>query len=226
MAPTPVDNTPIAQPTNDPKKGQANGMTTASIVGLSITIFFALAFAVTLTGYVLYRRAERNKLPPEKRPASYHPFRTNSDKSGLLANAAPSPEEDKSSMFSRERSTSNVSLYVDSESHNKNKRASIDTVSLIPLSVTPAAEVHDPLDNSTSGTGVSSLSRYSFEARDSRLSVGVFSDIGTEGEWQSGRKTRPRSTSAASARYYEVNAAERVDGSGPTIPKIVHTPSP
>ncbi|KAF2276107.1 uncharacterized protein EI97DRAFT_458605 [Westerdykella ornata] len=221
MAPIPSDPAPSPTPP-DPK---TNRMSTASIVGLSVFAFFAVSLAITLTAYFLHRRAERNKLPPEKRPVSYHPFRTASSSStttttaqaSLLANAAPTPEDDKSSMFSRDRDAS-LSLYVDTEMHERSKRASIDTVSLIPLHVTPADdEGVSPLERADSTGSGGARGRSSV-----RLSLAPEEmDGGGRG---GGRKARPRSTSAASVRYYEVNAPSPVVAS-PQVPTIVHTVS-
>lgn len=187
----------------------------------SVFLFLAVSLIVTLVAFWFHKRAERNKLPPEKRPSSYHPFRTqSSDKSSLLANAAPSPEDDKSSMFSRDRSTS-VSLYVDTDVVDK--RASMENVSLIPLHITPAEETHDPMDRTTSvGSRVSALSRGS-----SRYSTGAsslaLSPIQQNEDGDLGTSSRPRSTSTTSMRYYSTTPTDRE--SAPQIPKIVHTPS-
>lgn len=189
---------------------------TGSIVAIAVFIFFGLGFAITITAFIIHRRRERNKLPPENRPTSYHPFRTNSAKSSLLANQAPTPEDDKSSMFSRDRSS--VSLYLDTDVHDT-RRKSVDTVPLIPLQITPAEDVHDPLDRTTSvGSGISSRSRHSLSP------IGPITDEQDLGS----RRTRPRSTSAAS-RYYESMSPLRENNpasiSPPQVPKIVHTPS-
>lgn len=223
MAPTSIDtapNAPTATATANPEDGK---WTTASIVGVSFFAFFLVAFAVTLGGYFYHRRAARNKLPPEARPTSYHPFRTmsNTDKSGLLANAAPAPEDDKRSMYSRD-SRASISLYVDTDHDLENRRRSMDTVSLIPLHVTPGDERDDPMGRTNStGSGVT------ISSRSSRGSLGLTTihmprdhtqeqDLGVP-------KTRARSSSAASARYYEVTPTDTV--SPVQIPKIVHTPS-
>ncbi|KAF2747281.1 hypothetical protein M011DRAFT_526294 [Sporormia fimetaria CBS 119925] len=208
MAPTLLHLLPRELQEGEPEK--KGGISTGSIVALCVFAFFSVGIAATLTGFYFHRRAERNKLPPEKRPTPYRPYRSSSsvntsDKASLLANAEPT---DKSSMFSRDRNSS-FSLYVDTEMDSRNKRASIDTVSLIPLHITPAEEVHDPLSRKSSvGSGVSSV-------QSARLSV---SPTGAEET----RKTRPRSTSATSMRYYEMANAP---GAGPQVPKIVHTPS-
>jgi hypothetical protein len=218
MAPTPVDTQPKApEQTGEANKG---GLSTASIVGIAFFAFFAVALGITFIAYYFHKRSERNKLPPEKRPASYHPFRTNSAKSSLLANAAPSPEDDKSSMFSRDRNSS-LSLYVDTDSHDR--RHSTDTVSLIPLHVTPAEEDHDPFNRMDSvGSGVS---RYSTTSSGGSLGVRQIPVPEEVAERDLGVRpqTRARSTSSASARYYESNSPLE---SHPQIPKIVTTPSP
>ncbi|KAF2740044.1 hypothetical protein EJ04DRAFT_264533 [Polyplosphaeria fusca] len=217
MAPTPSATATSAPTATAAAKASEGKWSTASIVGVSFFVFFLLAFAITVAAYYYHRRAERNKLPPEARPTSYHPFRTlsHTDKSGLLANAAPDPEDDKRSMFSR-KSRSSVSLYVDSE-HGPDRR-SMDTVSLIPLHITPGDEVDDPMDNST-GSGVTASST------STRGSLGLSTiPVPQEQEQDLGvPKTRVRSSSAASARYYEVTPTETTPPV--QIPKIVHTPS-
>ncbi|KAF2263982.1 hypothetical protein CC78DRAFT_580902 [Lojkania enalia] len=215
MAPLPSDaGVDKAQPDNN-QTHQEGGWSTASIVGLSIFAFFIVCFAITGFAYWYHRRAERNKLPPEHRPTSYHPFRTaSSAKSSLLANAAPSPEDDKRSMFSRESRTS-VSLYVDTDVTDR--RASMETVSLIPLHVTPAEEVLDPMERHVESNG-SGVSRQSTRTSGSGSGSVALSPIPNEEHDLGIRKTRERSTSTASTRYYEANTK-------PPVPKIVHTPS-
>jgi hypothetical protein len=215
MAPVPADITHAKRVLHK------RGIGTGSAVGIGLLCFFAIGFGITLTLYFLHRRRERNKLPPEHRPASYRPFRTNSQKSGLLANQAPSPEDDKSSMFSRDDRSSRLSLYVDTETVD-NRRASVDTIPLIPLHVTPAEDVHDPLERSTSvGSGVS---RHSLKPSGT---MPLEQDLGTQ-------RTRPRSTSTSSTRYYSYEGnsplSQTDDRTGSVspplqIPKIVHTPS-
>lgn len=224
MAPLPTDEQPpTPQPTDSPPTTIIDKpWSTPAIVSLAIFAFFVVALAVTMVAFYLHRRAERNKLPIEKRPISYHPFRTNSsnDKQGLLANQAPSPEEDKSSMFSRDRSSANLSVYVDHEPQDK--RASVETVSLIPLHVTPAEELVSPLESSM-GSGVSRGSSLYSSTTGGSLGMGQIpippdtADIGS----MPIPKTRARSTSATSMRYYETATTNP----SPQIPKIVHTPS-
>lgn len=104
----------------------------------------------------------------------------------------------------------------------------METVSLIPLHVTPAEEAHDPIEGATSiGSGVSALSssssRYSVDMRGTRGSLAL-SPIAAEDDGDLGsRRTRPRSTSAASARYYERTPTDPAPVQ--PIPTIVHTPS-
>ena len=215
MAPTPVDNNSTPQPTELPK---GNAWGTAGIVAVSIFGFFVVALTATLIGFYLHRRSERNKLPPQNRPTSYHPFRTSSDKSGLLANAAPSPENDKAVMFARERDSS-VSLVVNTNLHHGkiDRRVSVETPSLIPLHVTPADETHNPMDGSSTPSGGSGVSNGS--SRFSRGSIAL-SPVPLEGG-DLGSRTRARSTSTSSVRYYSNTPTEVA----PQIPKIVHTPS-
>ncbi|KAF2002783.1 hypothetical protein P154DRAFT_122705 [Amniculicola lignicola CBS 123094] len=224
MAPTPANGNENSLKATDAPKPSNGKMTTPTIVSLSIFCFFLVAITITVVGFWFHRRAERNKLPPEHRPASYHPFRTNSSpKSGLLANAAPAPErsDDKASMFSRERSRSNVSLYVDTA--HIDRRESMETVSLIPLTITPAEEVHNPMHRPMTesyGSSVSS-SKYSVS---SGGSMGLSAIPVPEEQDMGMRKTRTRSTSTLSARYYETTPTD-LSPQLP-IPKIVHTPSP
>lgn len=141
-------------------------------------------------------------------------------------------------MFARDRGSS-LSLYVDSGIHNdRSKRASIDTVSLIPLHVTPPA-AEDGQDRGGAdymdsvGSGVSGTSRYSRSTSGgsvSRLSPSTSqSSLGLSGipvpeeSRGNGEKARPRSTSSASVRYYE---AVNGGGNAMPVPKIVTTPSP
>lgn len=218
-------------------------MNLGAIVGLSVFGFFIVVFSITLIGYLFHRRAERNKLPPEKRPASYHPFRTSSThstaKSSLLVNAAPTGTDedtanDKSSMFSRSRASS-LSVYIDPDVHaDRSKRASVDTVSLIPLHVTPPAEeVHDNPIDSSAGTSVSNMSRLSLSTSTSGGSLGMSQvPVPPEGYDASRLRGRPRSTSATSMRYYEAvsgGALKNAEGAGKAgemqVPKIITTPS-
>ncbi|KAF2866808.1 hypothetical protein BDV95DRAFT_611480 [Massariosphaeria phaeospora] len=206
---------------------------TPAIVAVSIFAVFALVFTTTMVLWYLHRRAAKAKLPPSHRQSSYRPFRSSSSaKAGLLANAAPTPEDDKSNMFTRHRGSS-VSLYVDTEMHDaRNKRASMDTVSLIPLHVTPALDKttldreRSPIEDQNLNT-VSGLSRAS-----SRYSVGgslALSPLSPmlDADGDLGNvKTRPRSTSAASQRYYDRKSSEGAVPSQVQIPTIVHTTSP
>lgn len=226
------------------EQSSKGGMNKGTIVALSLLGFFIIVFSVTLIGYLFHRRAERNKVPPEKRPASYHPFRTSthsSAKSSLLANAAPTgtnedAANDKSSMFSRSR-VSSLSVYMDPDVHaDRSKRASVDTVSLIPLHVTPPAEeMHDDPMNGSTGSGVSNMSRLSLSTSTTGESLGLSQiPVPPEGYDASRPKGRPRSTSATSMRYYEAVNGGALKNSGSAggqtgelqVPTIVTTPSP
>ncbi|KAF2463207.1 uncharacterized protein BDR25DRAFT_116125 [Lindgomyces ingoldianus] len=225
MAPTPVDGSPSPAKPSSTGTPQEGSWGKASIVALSIFGFFVIAFGIMLIAFWLHKRAERKKLPPSHRVSSYHPFRTNSQKSGLLANAAPTPEaDDKSSMFSRDRNSS-VSLYVDSNVDNR--RMSMETLSLVPVVVTPVDEAHDGTDMAGSnGSGVSRSSRSSRYSATTGGSIGLrnFPVPEEQSETDLGvRTSRPRSTSTASTRYYDNNSPVEPM---PQIPKIVHTPSP
>jgi hypothetical protein len=210
MAPTPVDDQPNPQSTNNPAPTKA--WSTGAIVVGAIFAFLFICLIATIIAFWFNRRNERNKLPPEHRRSSYRPFRTeSSDRKGLLANEAPKPEEeDKSTMFSRNRNS--VSLYVPADVMDR--RPSMETVNLIPLHITPADDIQDPISATTSnGSGVSKGSRISL----------TLSPIQMNETWGTGPTTRPRSTSATSIRYYSSTSPEST--ATPQIPKIVHTPS-
>ncbi|KAF2652873.1 hypothetical protein K491DRAFT_566848, partial [Lophiostoma macrostomum CBS 122681] len=132
--------------------------------------------------------------------------------------AADPSEDEKSSMFSRERGSS-VSIYVDPGSVDR--RASME--SLIPLHITSAEDVHNSTDEASYGSGVSGISSRYSETTSGSLGVRAIpipesagSDLGTRPA-----TGRARSTSTASMRYYEQNAIDPT----PQIPKIVHTMS-
>ncbi|KAF2202949.1 hypothetical protein GQ43DRAFT_430301 [Delitschia confertaspora ATCC 74209] len=212
MAPTPTDGhnpIPLQPTTSHPKPDEdPHKLSTASIVALGIFGFFLVCFAVTFIGFCLHKRAQLKRLPPDLRPVStYRPYRNSSDarrsrdKAGLLANAAEVPETPQvddgdrmaSSMFSRHRASS-VNLYVPDEQQYDPKRASMETVSLIPVIplniIPPGAEgtAYSPLGRENSNNGRSP----------DRLSVGTMSLISP---------TLSRNVSGASA----VGAGEDVD---------------
>ena len=211
MAPTPVNDQPTPTPTDTPTPDKS--WSTGSIIVAGVFGFIFLCLIATAIAYWITKRKARSKLPPEHRRPSYHPFRTeSSDRKGLLENQAPSPEEDRSSMFSRDRSRSSVSLFVPAEVLDR--RPSLEQVNLIPLHITPAEEAHDPIAaKASNGSGVSN---------GSRISLGL-APIQTGESLTSHPPTRPRSTSTTSMRYYSSNSPET--NSAPQIPKIVHTPS-
>lgn len=212
MAPIPVDNNLVAETDRNPKP-DSGYWTKANI---ALTAVFALIFlAICLASLVfwLHRRNEKKKLDNRK-----------SDTAGLLAN------EDKTSMFSRVRASS-VTLYVDSETEARNKRSSTETMNLVPLQVTPAEEVRDPIGDNTesSGTGVSSVSRQSNATLSTMVLSPMLSPVlsptsssGDGGDLGVRPSGRARSTSTASqrARYYE---STPTNIAMPPIPKIVHT---
>jgi len=221
MAPIPENDQPTSQP--DPASDR-KPWTTSTIVMGAVFLFLLVAFIIALVVFVFHKRALRKKMPPETRSKPYRPFRTEStDKSRLLENAAAlSPDEERSSMYSRERGS--VSLYVDADPMVK--RTSMETVSLIPLQVTPAPEERQEslTGNISNGSGVSAgSSRYTSSSRYSRSSAGLspLSPEQDEGDLGS-RRTRPRSTSTSSVRYY---ATTPTSEKPPEIPKIVHTVS-
>ncbi|KAG9186509.1 hypothetical protein G6011_09617 [Alternaria panax] len=211
MAPIPVDNNLVAE--IDPKsKPDSKYWTKANI---ALTIVFALVFlAVCLASLVfwLHRRNEKKKLDNRK-----------SDTAGLLVN------EDKTSMFSRIRASS-VTLYVDSEAEAHSKRASTETMNLVPLQVTPVEEIKNPIGDNmeSSGTGVSSVSRQTNATLSTMVLSPMLSPVlsptspsqgGDLGVRPTGR-ARSTSTVSQRARYYE---STPTNVAMPPIPKIVHT---
>jgi hypothetical protein len=214
MAPTPTDenNNLAADPTTTAKP-DSKYWTKPTIAITTVFALLALAIFLLLLLFFLQKRRERQKRTHPK-----------ADKVGLLAN------DDKNSMFSRGRHSS-VTLYVDSEADARSKRASAETVSLIPLQVTPLEEVHDPISNTnrdstataSAGSGVSALSGFSSDTRSTVLLSPMSPEAG-EGDMGLRPSGRPRSTSTASqrARYYE-SVPSNVEM--PPVPKIVHTAS-
>lgn len=211
MAPTPVNENLTAEPTST-AQSETGYWTKANIAVTIVFALLALSIFLALLLFCLHRRAEKKKHDKRK-----------SDRAGLLAN------EDKTSMFSRQRESS-VTLYVDSEANAHTKRASTDTMNLVPLQITPVEESRDPLNNNrgSTGSGVSVLSRTSNTNTMSTMLlspvVGPTSPNAEEGDLGIRPTGRARSTSSASqrARYYET-APTNVDM--PPIPKIIRTPS-
>ncbi|KAK7186592.1 hypothetical protein DPSP01_001990 [Paraphaeosphaeria sporulosa] len=234
MAPLPADD----QKQNIDQTATNEGgrsWTTATIVVGAVFLFLALTFIATIIAFMLHKRKLRKQLPAEHRPRSYHPFRTETtDKSSLLDNAQ-TPDEERSIMFSRERSSVSVYVDVEPESEPANRRVSaqsMETISLIPLHIAPP-ERHESLTGAISnGSGVSaSSSRYSRGSISLSPIQQEDGDLGT-------RPVRPRSTSTSSVRYYGKKegspdsttwktsnspqtsvAAQQL----PEIPRIVHT---
>ncbi|KAJ4296537.1 hypothetical protein N0V90_006582 [Kalmusia sp. IMI 367209] len=153
MAPIPANDQPADQPSSKPEEKSSQGWSTPTIVVGAVFLFLLVAFIITLVAFYFHKRSLRKKLPAEHRSKPYRPFRTEStDKSALLADVK-TPDEERSSMFSRERSS--VSLYVDAEPVDK--RASMETVSLIPLHVTPAERQDSLTGQISNGSGVSGV---------------------------------------------------------------------
>ncbi|EFQ89950.1 hypothetical protein CFE70_001994 [Pyrenophora teres f. teres 0-1] len=207
MAPIPVDNNLNAN-TDLKAKPDSKYWTKANI---ALTIVISLVFlAVILFAiiFLLHRLHEKKKLANRK-----------SDTAGLLAN-----EDKTNNMFSRHRASS-VTLYVDSEADARNKRSSTETMHLVPLQVTPVEEARDPIDDSTesssSGSGVSSLSRQSNLTVSSMLLSPMSSTADSDRPSGRPRSTSTTSTRSQRARYYETTPAVDM----PQIPKIVHTMS-
>jgi hypothetical protein len=216
MAPTPTEgdnsnNNLLVDPTSLPKP--AEGYWTR--VNIAVTAVFALLFLtiiIVLLVFFFHRRSHKKKRANRK-----------SDKASLLAH------EDKTNMFSRGRHSS-VTLYVDEETEARSKRKSSDTISLIPLQVTPIEEIQDPIEPAaaaaaaSNGSGVSALSRLSTNTM-STMMLSPISPSAEEGDLGMRQSAgRPRSTSTASqrARYYE---STPMDVERPPVPVIIRTAS-
>jgi hypothetical protein len=215
MAPVPADDTVVS---TGSLKAQPNTTywTKANIISTIVFIIVSVLILACILFFFLYRRHENKKLSKRK-----------SDTAGLLAN------EDKTSMFSRDRASS-VTLYVDSDAAARNNRPSIETMSLVPLHITPAEEASDPIvvrDAASTGSGVSSMTRLSTGTQSTVMLSPVLRsaeelDMGLRTATAGGATAvaggRPRSTSTASqrSRYYERTSLS-VDM--PEVPKIVHT---
>ncbi|KAF1972933.1 hypothetical protein BU23DRAFT_146389 [Bimuria novae-zelandiae CBS 107.79] len=221
MAPIPGNDQSDDPPVHQEGRKSWN---TATIVVGAVFLFLLVAFIGTTIAFCIHKRKLRNKLPPEHRPRSYHPFRTGStDKSSLLADDPSPNDERRSSMFSRERSS--VSLYLDAEQPvtKRVSSQSMETVNLIPLQVTPAERQHYMAGHISNGSGVSALS--STYSRDSLGLSPIQPDDGDLGT----RPGRPRSTSTSSVRYYgRTNSTSPDNIAAPQllpVPKIIRTES-
>ncbi|CAO2650491.1 Nn.00g017830.m01.CDS01 [Neocucurbitaria sp. VM-36] len=207
MAPTPTGENLAGDPTSSAKPDPGY-WTKANIAVTTVFALLALGIFLALLLFFLHRRSQK------KKHATPH-----ADKAGLLAN------EDKTSMFSRNRESS-VTLYVDSEVDAQSKRASQETTSLIPLQITPVEESRDPMNihQESTGSGVSAMSRSTNTNTLSTILLSPISPIGEEGDLGIRPTGRPRSTSSASqrARYYETTPQNIAM---PPIPKIIRTPS-
>jgi len=184
----------------------------ASIVAGAVFGVFLLAAIVMLIFWFINRRREHNSLPPSHRPtATYRPFlrssSVNSQSKSLLANAETPQLDDKSSMFSRDRSSSSATLaiYIPDDEQSA-RRKSANSLNLVPLQITPISGISNPIDRA--------MSNGSRGSRVSRISSGNGSD-GESGEAQDlgVARTRPRSTSTASTRYYDPNST-------PVVPEV------
>jgi hypothetical protein len=211
MAPTPTNDTPtdsLSVDSTGAPKADVGYWTKANIAVTAVFALLALTIFVILLAFYLRRRSHKKKHAHRK-----------SDKAALLQH------EDKSTMFSTRERHSSVTLYVDEENEARRKRASQDTISLIPLQITPIEEMHDPITETTTasnGSGVSALSRLSTNT----MSTMMLSPISPseEGDLSVRQSGRPRSTSTASqrARYYETTPT---DVERPPVPIIVKTVS-
>ncbi|EUC31881.1 hypothetical protein COCCADRAFT_6315 [Bipolaris zeicola 26-R-13] len=217
MAPTPADLTPEAPsptPTGSLKSHpQTTYWTKANIISTTIFIIICVLLLAGALALFLCRRRQTKKLAAQKPDA-----------------AALLPDKDKANMFSRDRASS-VTLYVDSDADDRRKRASTDTMRLVPLHITPVEEHHDPIADLHAGPGRAVTTDRavsvgsSVSAVSSRTSQGsvLLSPVvqGEDADAALRSVGRPRSTSTAStrSRYYE-----RADiGEMPEVPRIVHT---
>ncbi|USP74373.1 kinase-like protein [Curvularia clavata] len=204
MAPLPANN---ADSNGDKAKSGTTYWTKSNIITTTVFIIVVVAILTAALAFVFYRRKENKKLAKRR-----------SDTAGLLAN------EDKTSMFSRDRASS-VTLYVDTDAGARSKRHSTDTMNLIPLHITPVEESRNPITEMapSAGSGVSSVSRLSMGAQSNVMLSPILQ--GTDDANSIRPSGRPRSVSTASqrSRYYERTS---ISGDMPEIPKIVHTPSP
>ncbi|OCK83082.1 hypothetical protein K432DRAFT_379850 [Lepidopterella palustris CBS 459.81] len=183
-----------ATATSSPARGDHIGA--ATIVAVTVFVIYLIAGIVTCTLWFIDRRQKRARLPPTHRPAApYRPFGRNSTaSSSLLANAAESPEaDDKASMFSRDRSASNATVTIYVPDQEDPRLTSTSSVNLIPLHVTPMDERRNPMDRT-----ISNGSRLSIHSKGSgsQEESGEGQDLGVS-------RTRPRSISTNSARYYD-----------------------
>jgi hypothetical protein len=219
MAPTPLQSQ-AAIPHSIPEETHSGRIPTSTLVAIVAIAIFGLCISLSLAHCIYRRCVDRKKIPPEKRSMSYRPYRRESSKTSLLANAGPTPDTDKSSMFSREASHSSVSLIVDSYTE---PRHSIERAALIPLHVTSAYEDRELMTPDISlGSGFTGRSMYSRATSGGSLGLSQIPIPGSEDNLDVSRtRMRPRSTSTSSMRYYEANTAPPT----PTLPKFVHIPS-
>ena len=184
----------------------------ASIVAGAVFGVFLLAATVMLIFWLINRRREHNSLPPSHRPtATYRPFlrssSTNSQSNSLLANVETPQLDDKSSMFSRDRSSTSATLavYIPNDEQSA-RRKSISSLNLVPLQITPLSRTSNPVDRAmSSGSRGSRVSRIS-SGNGSDEESGEAHDLGVA-------RTRPRSISTASTRYYDPNST-------PVVPEV------
>jgi cbb3-type cytochrome oxidase subunit 3 len=212
MAPTPTEgdsNNLLVDPTSLPKPSEGYWTT----VNIAVTAVFALLFLtiiLVLLIFFFHRRSHKKKRANRK-----------SDKDSLLAH-----EDKTSNMFSRGRHSS-VTLYVDEETEARSKRKSSDTISLIPLQVTPLEEIQDPIEPAaaaSNGSGVSALSRLSTNTMSTMMlsPISPSAEEGDLGMRQSGGRPRSTSTASQRARYYE---STPMDVERPPVPVIIRTAS-
>ena len=186
-----------------------------SIVAGGVFGVFLLAAIVMLILWLINRRREHNSLPPSHRPtATYRPFlrssSTNSQSKSLLANVETPQLDDKASMFSQDRSPSSATLaiYIPDDEQSA-RRKSTTSLNLIPLQITPISGISNPMDRA--------MSNGSRGSRRSRISSGNGSDEESREAQDLGvARTRPRSTSTASTRYYDPNSTPVV----PAVPTL------
>lgn len=193
MAPTPADSNLSAEPSStstSTPKSDGNYWKPENIAITAVASALFLGVALAALAFIIYKYRQRKKIA-----------HTVPAKESLLEG-----DERKSSMFSRERASS-VTVYVD----NANRDTAYNGVNLEPAPLLPLhINTLAPAPTASAGSGVSAASRNS----NSTLGSFMLSPAS-----ETGRASRPRSTSTSSVRYYAVTP---IDTTIP-VPKIVRT---
>ena len=214
MAPTSIRDNLLAIPTPTAQPPRTYWTKTNIILTIVSGVLF-LGMIAGLLLFCIHQRAQKRNILAQQQA---------SDEAGLLTN------EDKSSMFSRHRAGSSITLCIDPESESYNKQLSTDTISLVALRITPPPPeqplgpiTHPSTTTSSTGSGISTLSSTTNTSITSSLLLSPFSFTDIDPDTQA-RHTprRPRSMSISSqrARYYE--ATPSVMGI-PPVPTIIRT---